>query len=293
MRLAYTISVSPTQFAAVAAADIQETIPALAGLGFDGVEMAVRDPSQVDLEGLAAAVERSGVTVPAVGTGQAYLEEGLSLTAPDEQVRVRAVARLLAQISVARRVGALLIVGLIHGPIPADTGRAAAEERLLTGLGTAARAARTAGVRLMIEPINRYETNWLNTVDEVLDLIGRLGEDNVGVLPDTFHMNIEETDVPAALRRAGARVFHVHVADSNRRAPGWGHLDFGPVVRTLDDMGYAGFLSAEILPKPGLLDAAWQTIAAMRPFVPRQARSEPEAPAPPLRGSGNGQREMA
>lgn len=281
MRLAYTISASPTRFAAVAAADVQETIPALAGLGFDGVELAVRDPSQIDTESLAAAVERSAVAVPAVGTGQAYLEEGLSLTALDEQVRVRAVARLLAQVSVARRLGALLIVGLIHGPIPADTDRGVAEERVLAGLGTVARAARTAGVRLVIEPINRYETNWLNTVDEVLDLIGRLGEDNVGVLPDTFHMNIEEGDVTAVLRRAGARVWHVHVADSNRRAPGWGHMDFGPVVRTLDETGYAGFLSAEILPTPGVLDAAWQTIATMRPLVPRHARSAPEAPGTP------------
>lgn len=273
MRLAYTISVSPTRFAAVAAADIQETIPALAGLGFDGVEMAVRDPGRMDLEGLAAAAERSGVAVPAIGTGQAYVEEGLSLTAPDEQVRARAVARLLAQISVARRLGALLIVGLIHGPVPPATDRPVAEERLLTGLGTVARAARTADVRMVIEPINRYETNWLHTVDEVLDLIGRLGEDNVGVLPDTFHMNIEESDVPAALRRAGARLFHVHVADSNRRAPGWGHLDFEPVVRTLGEMGYPGFLSAEILPTPGVLDAARRTIATLRPLVPRQARS--------------------
>jgi sugar phosphate isomerase/epimerase len=189
-------------------------------------------------------------------------------------------------VSVARRLGALLIVGLIHGPIPPETDRALAEERLLEGLGTVARAAGTAGVRLVIEPINRYETNWLNTVEEVLDLIGRLGEDNVGVLPDTFHMNIEEADVPAALRRGGARVWHVHAADSNRRAPGWGHLDFGPVVRALGEMGYGGFLSAEILPQPGVLDAAWQTIAALRPLVPRQARPAQEAP---LGTSGNGQ----
>ena len=282
MRLAYTISTSQTRFAAVAAADVQETVPALAGLGFDGVEMAIRDPGQVDMEGLAAAVERSGVAVPAVGTGQAYLEEGLSLTAVEEQVRVRAAARLLAQVSVARRLGALLIVGLIHGPIPPETDRTLAEERLLEGLGTVARAARTAGVRIVIEPINRYETNWLNTVDEVLDLLDRLGEDNVGVLPDTFHMNIEETDVSAALRGGGARVWHVHVADSNRRAPGWGHLDFGPVVQTLREMGYGGFLSAEILPLPGVLDAAWQSIATLRRLVPRQADA-------PLGTSGNGQ----
>lgn len=286
MRLAYTISVSQTRFAAVAAADVQETIPALAGLGFEGIELAIRDPGHVDMDALAAAVERSGIAVPAVGTGQAYLEEGLSLTASEEQVRVRAAARLLAQVSVARRLGALLIVGLIHGRIPPETDRTIAEERLLEGLGTVARAARTAGVRLVVEPINRYETNWLNTVDEVLDLLDRLGEDNVGVLPDTFHMNIEEANVPAALRLGGARVWHVHVADSNRRAPGWGHLDFGPVVRTLAEMNYGGFLSAEILQQPGVLDAAWQTIATLRRLVPQEAR---RASGTPLGTTGNGQ----
>ena len=301
MRLAYTISASQTRFAAVAAADVQETIPALAGIGFDGVEIAIRDPGHVDVEALVTAAERSGVAVPAIGTGQAYLEEGLSLAASEEAVRVRAVARLLGQVSVARRLGALLIVGLIHGPIPPETARGLAEERLLEGLGTIARAARTAGVRIVVEPINRYETNWLNTVDEVLDLLGRLGEDNVGLLPDTFHMNIEETDVPAALRRGGARVWHVHVADSNRRAPGWGHLDFGPIVRTLGEMDYGGFLSAEILQQPGVLDAAWQTIASLRRWVPRPERplgprhaperpgAPPHAGKAPLGSSGNGQ----
>jgi sugar phosphate isomerase/epimerase len=289
VKLSYTVSASQTRFAAVAAADLGETIPALAGLGFEGVEVAIRDPGHVDVEALAAAAERSGIAVAAVGTGQAYVEEGLSLTAPDEQVRVRAAARLLAQVSVARRLGALLIVGLIHGPVPPETDRALAEERLLEGLGTVARAARTAGVRIVIEPINRYETNWLHTVDEVLDFIDRLGEDNVGVLPDTFHMNIEETDVPSALRLGGRRVWHVHLADSNRRAPGWGHLDFAPVVRTLGEMGYTGFLSAEVLPQPGVLDAAWQTVATMRRLVPRGAAgAAPSAVAEVPPGLGGG-----
>ncbi|HLW46430.1 MAG TPA: sugar phosphate isomerase/epimerase family protein [bacterium] len=288
MRLAYTISTSQTRFAAVAAPDVLETIPALAGIGFEGVEMAIRDPAHVDVEGLAAAAERSAIAVPAVGTGQAYVEEGLCLTASEETVRVRAVARLLAQVSVARRLGALLIVGLIHGPIPLETGRPLAEERLLEGLGTVARAARTAGVRIVVEPINRYESNWLNTVEEVLDVLDRLGEDNLGVLPDTFHMNIEERDVPAALRLGGTRVWHVHLADSNRRAPGWGHLDFGPVVRTLDGMAYGGFLSAEILPVPGVLDAACQTIGTLRRLVPPAGPGgRPAAPAS-MRGAGNG-----
>jgi 5-keto-L-gluconate epimerase len=286
VRLAYTVSASPTRFAAVAAADVFEMVPSLARLGFDGVEIQIRDPAEVDIERLAAAVRQSAVTVPAVGTGQAYVDDGLCLTHAEAPVRARAVERLLAQVPVARRLGALLIVGLIHGPVPAGTTRRAAEEHLIDGLGAAARAARAAGVRVVVEPVNRYESNWLNTVEEVLDLVNRLGEENVGLLPDTFHMNIEERDVCAALRLAGPRAWHVHIADSNRRAPGWGHLDFAPVVETLRDIEYGGFFSAEVLPVPGVLDAARQTAAVMRPLLPRRDSSR----AHPASGPGHGGR---
>ena len=270
MRLAYVVSASPTRFEAVASGgDLAGTVRRMAALGFDGVELAIRDPAVVDVQNIAAVAADLGITVPAIGTGQGYLEEGLSLTSPDAAVRDRAVARLLGQVEVARRLGALLIIGLIHGPIPPGTDRERAVERLLGGLGRVARAARGHGVRIVVEPINRYESNWLNTVDEVLDVLLRLGEDTVGVLPDTFHMNIEEVDPTAALHRAGARLWHVHVADSNRRAPGWGHLDFAHILSTLTQIGYTGCVSAEILPLPSLLEAARQTLTVMRALVPR------------------------
>jgi sugar phosphate isomerase/epimerase len=270
VKLAYAISTSATRFTAVGhGADLAGTLRFLAGLGFDGVELAVRDPSLIDVEAILDETGRLGLTVPAIGTGQAYLEEGLYLTAADAGVRDRTAARLVAQADVARRLRALLIVGLIHGPVPPDTDRETAAERLLDALGRVARAARDAGVRIVIEPINRYESNWLNTVNEVSDLIGRLGEDNVGVLPDTFHMNIEEADVLDALRRARPRLWHVHVADSNRRAPGAGHLDWSGIVTTLREIGYAGCISAEILQQPSLQEAARMTIGTMRALVPR------------------------
>jgi len=268
MKLAYAISVSATRFTAVAQApDAAASIRRLAALGFDGVELAIRDPAQVDVERLAAAAADQGLAVPAVGTGQAYLEEGLCLTAPHPAEREGAVARLLTQVEVARRLGALLIVGLIHGPIPPETDRDTAVDRVLHGLGGVARAARLAGIRIVIEPINRYESNWLNTVDEVMDLIARLGEDNVGVLPDTFHMNIEEADLPAAVRRARPRLWHVHVADSNRHAPGTGHLNLAEIMGVLREVGYAGFVSAEILQHPTPEEAARQTIGSLRALI--------------------------
>ena len=270
MKLALVISASPTRFEAVASGhDLEGTMRQTAALGFDGAEIALRDPSLIDVERIAAVAADLSLVVPAIGTGQAYLDEGLSLTSPDAAVRDRTAARLLAQVEVARRLGALLIVGLIHGPVPPGTDRERAMEWLLGGLGRVARAARGDGVRIVIEPINRYESNWLNTVEEVMDLVLRLGQDNVGVLPDTFHMNIEEADVPAALRRAGARLWHMHVADSNRRAPGWGHLNIAEVVSVLTELGYRGCMSAEILPHPTVLDAARQTITVMRSLIPR------------------------
>jgi len=268
MKLAYVISAAPTRFAAVARGpDVSASIRHLASLGYQGVELAIRDPAQVNIEEIAEVAERAGVIVPAIGTGQAYVEEGLSLTAPDPRVREQAIARLEAHVPEARRFGALLIVGLIHGPVPEGTDRARAAERLLAGLARLSRAAEGAGVRIVIEPINRYESNWLNTVDEVMDLIGRLGADNVGVLPDTFHMNIEEQDIAKALERAGPRLWHVHVADSNRRAPGAGHLDFRAILATLSRLAYRGAVSAEILQEPSFEAAAAQAIAVMRPLL--------------------------
>jgi sugar phosphate isomerase/epimerase len=246
---------------------VAASIRHLAALGYGGVELAVRDPGQVSLDEIAACVSQAGVVVPAIGTGQAYLEEGLALTAPDPGVRERAVTRLEAHVPGARRLGACLIVGLIHGPIPPGTDRPRAVEWLSSGLGKVARTAQAAGVRIVIEPINRYESNWLNTVEEVMDLISRLGEENVGVLPDTFHMNIEEADLLQALERARHRLWHVHLADSNRRAPGAGHLDFQAVVARLGALGYRGMLSAEILQHPSFEAAAAQTIGVLRPLL--------------------------
>lgn len=270
MKLAYVLSASPTRFEAVGpGGDLAGAIRRMAALGFDAVELAIRDPALIDVQNIAALAADLGLIVPAIGTGQAYLEEGLSLSSPEGALRGRTTARLLGQVEVAQRLGALLIVGLIHGPIPPGTDRERALDWVLAGLGRVARAAREHGVRIVIEPINRYESNWLNTVDEVMTVIRRLGEDNVGVLPDTFHMNIEEVDPSAAVRRAGARLWHVHVADSNRRAPGWGHLDFARLLAALMEIGYDGCVSAEILPLPSLLEAARQTVAVMRPLVPR------------------------
>jgi sugar phosphate isomerase/epimerase len=266
MKLSLVISVEETGFEAVAQRGSWEQGIGLAReLGYDGVELAVRDPAAVDVERVAAALAAAGLETAAVGTGQAYLKDGLSLSSPDEGIRARAIERVGNHLEFAVRLGAPIIIGLLRGRI--EQGKGETDQRFIASLRQIVPAAERAGTRLLIEPINRYETDYLTTVEEALDLIGRLGTEALGVLADTFHMNIEEVSPAEALRRGGTRLGHVHVADSNRRAPGWGHLDFREIVGVLKEIGYDGYLSAEILPEPDPVSAARQTIAHLRPMI--------------------------
>jgi sugar phosphate isomerase/epimerase len=122
---------------------------------------------------------------------------------------------------------------------------------MLAGFGSSMAAARTAGVRIALEPLNRYETPLINTAREALEFLDRLGADNLGLLLDTFHMNIEEPSIEESIRICSGRIFHFHVADSNRWYPGAGHLDFAGILQTLLATGYDGFVSGEFMAKPG------------------------------------------
>jgi sugar phosphate isomerase/epimerase len=268
MRLGLVVSVEETSFDAVAVRGGWEAAAAhLARLGFDGIELAIRDPAAVDLGRVEAVVREAGLVVPALGTGQAYLKDGLCLSSRDAHLRCRAAERMVAHVRAAARLGSLVIVGLIRGRM--DGGPEATARRFLEGLKPALDEAASAGVRLVIEPINRYETDFLVTVDETRALIETSGAPHLGILADTFHMNIEETTLEGALEAAAPRLWHVHAADSNRLAPGFGHLDFGAIVATLARLGYAGFLSAEILPRPDPEQAARVTLRTLAPLVRR------------------------
>ena len=112
------------------------------------------------------------------------------------------------------------------------------------------------GVKLVLEPINRYETNFLNTIQECLDFIAESNLMNVYILADSFHMNIEEKSITDALAQAGSMLQYLHFSDSNRKAPGQGHFNFFALVQQLKKIGYHGYVCAEILPLPDSYTAA-------------------------------------
>jgi sugar phosphate isomerase/epimerase len=251
MRLSLVLSTHAASFEAVAyKGDFEHNVEKIAAYGYDGIELAVRDPALIDSQAVMRAVSSRGLVIPAIGTGQAWGEDRLSFTDPDPQIRQKAVDRISAHIRLAKEAGAVLIIGLVRGVLQPGVSASQAREWMLAGFGSSTAAARTAGVRIALEPLNRYETPLINTAREALEFLDRLGADNLGLLLDTFHMNIEEPSIEESIRICRGRIFHFHVADSNRWYPGAGHLDFAGSLQTLLATGYDGFVSGEFMAKP-------------------------------------------
>jgi len=266
MKLSIVLSTQPASFSALAyKGQLAENLNKIKKLGYDGVELAVRDPELLDQENLKTLLVRNNLIVPAIGTGQAYGEEGLSFAHPDFSVREKAINRLKAQIRFAAGLDAIVIVGLMRGILENGVNKDQADDWMSSALIECAKE--NPKVKIAIEPINRYETNFLNTVESSLRLVNKMAVDNIGLLLDSFHMNIEEPSPPHSIENAKDRLFHFHVADSNRWYPGAGHIDFKQIVEKLSDIGYWGFLSAEILPEPDPDTAAQKTIETMGPLV--------------------------
>lgn len=251
MKLSVVVSTHQASFAAVSfKGNVAESLATVAAAGYDGAELAVRNAGEVDGNELRALAGEHGLEVPAIGTGQMWGDEGLSLTSEDEQVRMQTVARLGEHVALAKQLDALVIIGLVRGVFPREELRESSEDWLMEGLRAVAQAADAEGVRVAIEAINRYETAYVNTVSEGLSLIDAVGFDALGLLLDTFHMNIEEPVIEESIRSCGDRLFHFHVADSNRWHPGAGHIDFDSIVDTLVACDYRGYVSGEYLPLP-------------------------------------------
>jgi sugar phosphate isomerase/epimerase len=245
--------------------DLAGSIQQAKQLGFDAVEIFPPSPDAIDPDDLAKLLNDNGLSLAAVGTGAGWVKHKLTLTSPDTEVHARAMAFVEEMIEFAAELGAPVIIGSMQGRAdgPKETALGYLSQSLLN-LGLVAAG---FNVPLLYEPLNRYETNLVNTLADGVKLLAGLATTNVKLLADLYHMNIEEANLAGALRTAGPHVGHVHFADSNRRAVGMGHTDFGPVIAALRDIGYSGYLSAEVLPLPDSHSAARQTIESFKALV--------------------------
>jgi len=253
-----------------------ERLEKAAGLCYDGVELMVARPDEVDAAAIRAQVAGLGLEIAAIASGAVYMVDKLTLLATDADVSRRAAARLEELIEFAAATGAPLVtIGAFRGRL-AWAGGHEARARFIEILSVAAQKAAERDVRLVLETLNRYESDIVNNTSEALALFEEVGHSHLGLLLDTFHVNIEEPSVTECFRQgmATGRLWHVHLGDSNRLPPGQGHIDFDGIVATLNEVGYKGYLSAELLPRPDPDAAAEVTIRHMRQFVPPRSKEK-------------------
>ena len=243
-----------------------------AALGYNGVELALLDAGQVDTPRLKERLRATGLDVPCISSGQVFAADRLYFTHPDAAVRQAAVQRIVGMIRLAAEFGAKVNTGRVRGVIHEGEAAAVAVERCLECLRACADVAEPLGVELIVEPVNRYEVNFVNNCAEGLELIHRCGRKCVRLMPDVFHMNIEDSSFRQSFEAGAPYISYVHVADSNRLAPGWGHLDFREIFSVLEDIGYDGWVTAEILPKPDPEAAAAQAARFLVPLIEEYSR---------------------
>lgn len=244
--------------------DLGEACKKAQDLGFDAVELFPPAPDAVEPARLRMLLNDHGLSLAAVGTGAGWVKRRLTLTQPEVASRIKARDYIREIIDFAGQFHAPAIIGSMQGKSGDGVEHPTARGYLADALELLGEHAKQYNVPLIYEPLNRYETNLSTTLESGSKLLRSLSTCNVVLLADLFHMNIEEVDIADSLRSAGSHVGHVHFVDSNRRAAGFGHIDFAPIAQALHEINYNGYASAEALPLPDSDLAAVQTIHAFR-----------------------------
>ncbi|MEX2261128.1 MAG: sugar phosphate isomerase/epimerase [Bryobacteraceae bacterium] len=221
-----------------------ELLPRIKEHGFDGVEVPLFRASDFAAADIRKGLDRNGLecTVCSVLTG------GLSLISDDADVRKRSRAHMAECVKAAAEVGANIMAGPLYSPVGYLPGRRRTEEEwkwAVEAYQSLGDVLKRHDVSIAVEPLNRFETYFLNTAADVLRFCDEIDHPNVGILFDTFHANIEEKDIAAGYRTVGRRLKHVHTCENDRGIPGSGHVEWDSVFQALKDVNYDGWLTIE------------------------------------------------
>lgn len=219
-------------------------LPRIKENGFDGVELPLFDPAAYPAGEIRKGFEDNGLEC----TFSVVIPEGMSLLAEDAGVRRRTEDYLAACIRKVAEAGAKLIVGPMYSPVGYMTGARRTEDewkRAVESYQKLAPVLEECDVTMALEPLNRFETYFINTAADMARLCDEVGSPRVGILLDTFHANIEEKSVASAYRTAGRHLKHVHTCENDRGTPGSGHVPWMEVFAALRELRYDGWLTIE------------------------------------------------
>lgn len=244
----------------------EKSIKRAAELGYDGIELALKCADEINCDSLSKWLSESEMEVSCISTGQVFADLGLMFTdsIPEKRAKVREIFREF--IDLATDFGRMVNIGRVRGRIGQQK-RQEAENLFIDMARELCSYAMQKKVTLILEPVNHYEIDFINSVEEGVELMRKVNMPNMKLMPDVFHMNIEDTSIGGELAKHIDNIAYIHLADSNRLAPGQGHTDFEDIFTKLKQAGYDGWVSIEILPKPDPDTAAAQAVEYLRPLV--------------------------
>lgn len=244
-------------------------VPKVKGLGFDQLEVhanGIVEMSPQARQELAAAARDQGLTL-SFGIGLAPEKD---VSSPDERVRQAGLAHMRKAIEAIGEMGGGSMGGTVHSCWPQTLPRGYADKRpfleqSLKSIRELVKIAEDDRVTLLVEVINRFEQFLLNTAAEAVAYVDQVGSPALGILLDTFHLNIEEDSIGGAIRHAGKRMKQLHLGETNRKPPGMGRMPWGEIRQALDDVGFDGSLVMEPFVTPG--GQVGRDIGVWRPIV--------------------------
>jgi len=227
----------------------KESIPFIkkaADMGFDGVEIPIFDPADVDIEATKAAMKETGMGA----TGCSILSDDRDMISEDPAIRENAKKYIKDSIEICAALDAPIFCGPLYSAVGKLVGRARNDEEwdlAVSGMKEVGKFAGDNGVTLAMEPLNRFETYFINIAKDAVKLAKDVDHPNVKVHLDTFHMNIEEKDLYEAIKTTGEAglLAHVHCCENDRGAPGSGHVNWDGVFKALKEVNYDGWLTIE------------------------------------------------
>jgi len=247
--------------------DMETAFHKLRKLGYDGAELMILDPDFVDLDRVEQLSREYDIEIPVLCTGEVYGQGGLSFMDPDQSIRTEAILRMKKIIDFASPFGAQVNIGRLRGQFSMEISKETSLAWMYAAFEEVTDYAAERGVMLILEPVPYIFCNNINSTQDGIAVVRRMGRENFRLMADIFSMNLEDISMERSFKDAQPYLTHVHVCDSNRLAPGRGNLDFAKILGMLKAAGYTGYISAEINQHPDQDLVIEEAINVLRPHL--------------------------